>query len=177
MDKLAHVVYSSVSGLKWKSQQEFLTFEFIEAFSNRNASWDFWGEENCVGNPETSVSLLHLLLDALQSAAEPLKHNLGSLLTKHPAGGGGEVDLVHGEVAENASCGSCYDGLLPAGQTLQQSCHRCLKAKRWNVLMLLEYDQLDINLSFLGGYVAVHHSRRIRGKPAIPEQERMWYKM
>ena len=34
--------------------------------------------------------------------------------------------------------------------------------------MLLEYDQLDINLSFLGGYVAVHHSRRIRGKPAIP---------
>ena len=83
-----------------------------------------------MGNPEASVPLHHLLLDSLQFAAEPLKHNLGTLFTKHPAGGGGEVDLVDGEVAENSRCRCGYDRLLPAGQALQQSCHGCLEGMK-----------------------------------------------
>ena len=80
-----------------------------------------------MGDPEVHVSLLHLLLELLQLVAVPLEDDLRALLSEHPARGGGEVDLVQGEVAENPGCGRCYDGLLPAGQALQQSGHCCLK--------------------------------------------------
>ena len=44
-------------------------------------------------NLEVLVPLLHLLLDVLQPAAKPLEHVLRSLLTEHPAGRRGQVDL------------------------------------------------------------------------------------
>ena len=59
-----------------------------------------------MGNPKVHVSLLHLLLEVV---AEPLEDDLRALLSEHPAGGGREVDLVQGDVAEHPGCGCCYE--------------------------------------------------------------------
>ena len=121
-----------------------------------------------MGNPDVHVPLPHLLLKLLQIVAEPLEDDLRALFSEHPAGGVRKVDLVAGEVAENPSCGGRYDGLLPAGKTLQQSCRRGLPVTVGKVSK-----SAFTNLSFLRGNAAVHHRGRVWGKPAIPEQTDM----